>query len=50
MTDRVIACLGSALLVILAVSTIVFVLIHLFVDTLTDLAHLLPDPRIRLSC
>jgi hypothetical protein len=50
MTDRVIARLGSALLVILAVSTIVFVLIHLFVDNLTDLARLLPDPRIRLSC
>jgi ABC-type dipeptide/oligopeptide/nickel transport system permease component len=50
MTERVIARLGSALLVMLGFCTIVFMLIPLVVNTLTDLAYPLPDPRIRLSC
>jgi ABC-type dipeptide/oligopeptide/nickel transport system permease component len=50
MTERVIARLGSELLVMLGVCTIVFMLIDLAVNTLTDLAYPLLDPRIRLSC
>jgi len=50
MIDRVIARLGSAPLVMLGVCTVVFMLIHLVVNTLTDLAYLLLDPRIPLSC